>query len=217
MRGGGVAHVEEEVDSSRRVEGDITLDATSEPRDELGAVGSDHDVDPLLAVIIADTHAAEDQGTVVKDVELGVVVKRLQVLYEDPWVREEGLGEDVGTLAEGATGFRIDRVEKMRLEALSEVDPLVEEALMRSSIVFVVGADAVFSDVDANAAIGCPEEGAGEHISRLVIAPDEGSDLDALASLVDAIEDFSEGTLTSREELKVSVGLTGVDHMELGP
>ena len=75
-----LAAVDEEVEAARRIELVVAGHALAQARDVLGALGLDHHVDPVVAVVVADAHRAEREVAIVDDVELAVIEPLAHVL-----------------------------------------------------------------------------------------------------------------------------------------
>src|SRR5262249_36930690 len=133
-----LATVDEEIEAARRIEFVVTRHALAQPRDVLFAFGLDHDVDPLVAMVVADAHRAECEVAVVDDVDLAVIEPLAHMLDRDVGVCEDALGERVGLLLERARRA-IHRAKEPRLEAADRIDALVEEALLVAAGVLVHG------------------------------------------------------------------------------
>ena len=58
-----LAAVHEEVEAARRIELVVADHALAQARDVLLAFGLDHDVDPLVAMVVADAHRAEREDS----------------------------------------------------------------------------------------------------------------------------------------------------------
>src|SRR6185503_8021139 len=96
------------------------------------------------------------------------------------------LRQRVGALLERARRA-IHRAEDPGLKPADRVDPLVEEALLVAAGVLVHRGDLVLVDRDPRAAIGGLEHGLAEHVASLVVAPQEGADLDRALGAADAL------------------------------
>ena len=97
-----LAAVHEEVEAARRIELVVAHHALAQARDVLFAFGFDHDVEPLVAMVVADAHRAEREDAIVDDVELRVIEALAHVLDGDVRVREDPRGELVRLLLEAS-------------------------------------------------------------------------------------------------------------------
>ena len=84
-----LAAVDEEVEAARRIELVVADHALAQARDVLLALGLDHDVEPFVAVVVADAHRAEREDAVVDDVELRVIEALAHVLDGDVRMLED--------------------------------------------------------------------------------------------------------------------------------
>ena len=125
----------------------------------------DHEVDVVVAEVVADPHAAQDHRLVVEHVELGVVEALLVVVDRDHLVIEQRVRERARPLPQRSPA-PVHRHQRPGLQPRDQADALVEEALLRPFQVLVGHPDPVLEDLDLDAAIGGAQQGARDHLRR---------------------------------------------------
>jgi hypothetical protein len=211
LRGGAaLERVKQIVEPARRVERRASLVTFGEPRRRAAARDLDHEVDVVVAEVVADSHAAQDHRLVVEHVQLGVVEALLVAVDRHHLVIEQRVRERARFLAQRAPP-PVDGHQRPGLEARNQADPFVEEALLGPFQVLVGHADAVLEDLHLDPAIGGGEQRPRDHLAGLVVAPFEAAHQDASLGLLDPLQDARERGLAARQQIEARARLGAFD------